>query len=147
MPKLLTIRKGTMTKTITPYAWDLMGENKNGWELAESSDQIISNEVVTSRGKQPEVIDAGPVINEVVPAANEVVSNEVEEPQIISNEVTQSSFVEEALKAKIKPGMLKDYCDINGLSYKQKDKPETLLQIIGDHLNGDIEKFKSEFGI
>ena len=143
MPKQITIQKGTMTKTVSEYSWNLMGKNKNGWVEVETGDQVVTNEVVHPT-IQPKFIDAGPVVNEVQETSGQVVSNEVEAETL---EAKNNSFVEQAKELNIKSGMLKDFCDINGIGYKAKDKPEVLLEKIGEFLNGDIEKFKTEFGI
>jgi len=139
----IIIRKGTMTKKVTRYAWDLMGKNKQGWEEVETNDQIAVNEVSPAR-VQPSVVDAGPVVNEATTVEEPTAVNEITETSKTSE--TGSSFVEQAKELNLKTGVLKDFCDINSISYKPKDKPETLLEKIGEFLGNDIEKFKKEFG-
>ncbi len=145
MAEQITIRKGIQTKKITRYAWDLMGENKNGWELTESSDQIVANEV--SKG----VVDAGVVVNESEPVVNQIVANgEVLEPAATGEETIESdreNFIAVATEAKLKTGVIKDFLDINNVEYKQKDKPEVLIEKLADFFVNDVEKFKAEFSI
>lgn len=147
MAAKLTIRKGIQTKTITQYAWDLMGENKNGWELAESSEQVVTNE--TEAPSNSKVIDTGIVTNESEESGSQVVTNENEPSEstnvVVSDDRTQ--FIQVATEAKLKSGMIKDFLDINGIEYKQKDKPEVLIEKLADFFQNDIEKFKTEFGV
>lgn len=144
----LTIRKGIQVKKISQYAWDLLPEGKNGWELAEATGQVVVNEVPSS-GK---VVDAGTVVNEAE-NKDQIVVNEISETnedleaagQVVLSE--KEKFISFATEAKIKTGLIKDFLDINDVKYKQKDSPEVLIEKLADFFGNDIEKLKTEFSL
>lgn len=160
----IVIIKNGKKKTITQFAWDLMGENKNGWAVLEEKNQKVSNEVVTTKKEKAVTVEPSSKIitenasvkNEVDPKPVQKVSNELE-PGEASNakgttEITSEieiepskEFVDTALT--IKRSLIKDYLDMKEVPFKQNATDLKLIGLVATLLKNDVELLKSEFGL
>lgn len=143
---MIVAKKGKLTKKFTKEAWDLLGENKNGWELLSTSDpkevkkiippsgqkeaptkQVVENKVETAKVEEP--VTETPIVNETT----ETILDEL-----------KPKFIEFA-KEKLTKGQIKDYFDLVEVSYKANANHDELAGLLADNLNNDIEVLKQKF--
>jgi hypothetical protein len=157
----LVIKKGDQRKKITDVAWDLMGSNKNGWEIVSDSTQTVSNEVKSDPPSTGDKKPDPPVKPQTV--SNEVANNN--STQTVSNEAssqeaknTSPAITEEEQPVKaseefkliaeeLTSGPIKDFLDMNQVSYRSNAKKSDLIDILAWHLKNDVESLKTEFGL
>lgn len=161
----LIIEKEGQRKPINPVAWELMGENKNGWTIVANASQTVSNEV---KNDPP---DTG-AKKENPPANSQTVSNEVKEngkntSQTVSNEMkpeegnlqpsdTNNAGNTEPVEASkefktvaedLTAGPIKDFLDLNQVPYKSNAKKSELIDHLAGFLKNNVELLKIEFGL
>lgn len=142
-----------MKKTVTQLAWDNMGQNKNGWEVETDHEQPVTNEVKNAPAPGTAKTSNAAVTNEVAKpektdSESTTIANEVKN----APEDTEPSGVvldPEFFKAArgLSKSQIKDFLDINQVTYKQNAGHDALISILGKHLKGDIETLKSEFSL
>lgn len=152
---MLTIRKGNQQKQITEAAWDLIGENKNGWSIVTEDSAPVVNEIVAAppTGEPETPADNTAVTNEVVFEETAAVVNEIattnetsEADPASSSENTPDDFTEHVL-ANISKQKVKDYLDQKEIAYKANSSLAVLAGILKNELQGDVELLKLEFSL
>ncbi len=138
---LITAHKNGQTKQFTQYAWDLLGENKNGWTKISESNHSISNRAPSAN---PTVADNNSVQNKANGNAKQPETGEkkTEEPQTFDN----PEFLSLA-KENLKAGVIKDYLDANEQAYKGNASLDVLVNILCQYMKGDVNALKTEFSI
>ena len=155
-------QKGNLKKTFSDLTWELLGENKNGWvEVKGGQTSNISASAVKTAPP------TGTVEKKEAPKANATTSNTLEETKKVeesaettkevSEEDKVAKFLEEnklnfsntAKEIGITKSQIKDYFDQqeNKVAYKANDSLDSLIGLLHDSLNGDIEVLKSKFSI
>ncbi len=142
--------KNGRRKKFTREAWENLGTNTNGYTLVIEVNQIAENEVAIPEPPSGQVQKIEDQIVENQVAKNDTVDQlaknnletKTETPNV--DEVDQDEFYQLA-KNNLKRATLKDYLDINHISYKQNDTHDALIEILSGTLENNIEKLKSEF--
>ena len=139
---MIIAKKNNITKQFSQLAWDLLGENKNGW--VEQSAQTAENKVIQT----PET---GQKEKPTTQTVDNTVKKEVEEPaQTAENKVENTAEVNEfneLAKLHLTKGNIKDFFDKGEIAYKATDSLGDLILLLNEKLSDDIDLLKSQFSI
>lgn len=130
--------KNKITKPFSQLAWDLLGENKNGW--VEQSAQTAENKAI----KTPET---GQKEKPTVQVVENLANKEAEQSAQTAENANEINLFNELAKEHLTKGNIKDYFDSNEISYKATDSLGDLISLLNEKLAGDVELLKSQFSI
>lgn len=127
--------KDNVKKSFSPLAWDLLGENKNGW--VELSAQTAENKAIQTPETGEKEIPTLQVAENLVA--------ETETSEITAENTSENSEFNSLAKEHLTKGNIKDYFDANEIPYKASDSLGDLILLLNEKLNGDVELLKSQF--
>lgn len=143
---MIIAKKGTITKSFSPLSWELLGDNKNGWVETSPVGAKPNTIPETGQKEEPKPQVAENILTKEIVNVSVVETKPNTIPEIVVENKT--AFFELA-KNSLTKNLIKDYFDKEEVSvtYKATDNLDTLIGLLHDNLQGDIELLKSKFSL
>ena len=127
---IIAVKDG-ISKSFSPEAWQWMGKDKNGWVEKDSipTTNISNAKPSTGQGEKVEK-----------PKKNQTTKN------IVADIATDAEFLY-LVEKEIPAPRIKDFLDMEEITYANTATDAELAIILKDHLKGDIAELKNKFGI
>lgn len=140
---MILVEKNGQRKTVTEYAYKLMGREKSGWVPVESSAEV-SNVVAPPSG------EASPTQTMVSNTLE--IKEETHEEETPSGEASPTieeltAEFKELAKANVNTAQIKDYLDEKNIKYKQSAKIDALIELLFIEMSGNVDLLKSTFNL
>lgn len=142
------IARHSSTKQVRKFnllEWDLLGKNKNGWEMIQDQ-KATSNvdvKIKPSTGEKKE--SSGEQF-----VSNEIASGQEQEAENISKDEDEQKHKDEINSFLIATegftkGVIKDFFDKNNIKYDNNAKLDELKIKLGEHLKWNVESLAENF--
>lgn len=154
MAKELWAQKGKMKKKFSDDAWDLLGENKNGWSEIRTVDQVVSSiKNVPDNGDKKNAEEI-----KVTSTAPQTVSNTADWKDAATNQVVENDLASKLnstpefsdfVKVNLSKSTIKDFFDSpeGNVAYKNNMTLDALAELLSLKFNNSIADLKSAFKI
>lgn len=128
---IIAVKDG-ISKSFSPEAWQWMGKDKNGWVEKDSipTTNISNTKPSTGQGEKVEKPKKQTTKNIVADL----------------NTATDAEFLS-LVEKEVPASKIKDFLDMEEITYANTATDAELAIILKDHLKGDIAELKNKFGI